>query len=353
MAINCASRGIPVLYSDRNLSSALFCDFAPSMASKDPVSESPRAENPIRLLTGSEARGVMMEIREAVHSADPSVVKACLSRYEGVALAMAWPIGTSVLLDQDIAGWGEQPDGSSRVLKYFCCDFPMFPVGRVLDVKTEKEVTLLIDMRGRAYVHAGFPDDAVYLLATSSESVLDAGLRYYYPIHCFASPVNIGMVLIRLWMLVRRGGDDDMIARYIIRAHRETTPVAREMASDRQETLRVCSLKCLRWYRAGRCGDRMKEAECPSGDDNMIPLGRVMRTGMRSEFGIPVFLGRTTGRVFAGDLEDGSYVLVADSVAGFAGVGVSRFFENRRYCRRDLPRSVPDCERHPACVNEF
>nr|WEG68887.1 tegument protein UL24 [Mastomys natalensis cytomegalovirus 1]WEG71115.1 tegument protein UL24 [Mastomys natalensis cytomegalovirus 1] len=323
------------------------------MASKESARESPRVESPIRMLAGSEARGVMMEVREAAHSADPSIVRACLAKHEGVALAMSWPIGTSVLLEQDIGGWEEQPDGSSKVLKYFCCDFPIFPVGRVLDVKTERDVTLLIDMRGRAYVHAGFPDDAVYLLATSSELVLDTGLRYYYPMHCFASPVDIGMVLIRLWMLIRRGADDDMIARYIIRAHRETTPVAREMISGCQETLRVCSLKCLRWYRAGRCGDRMKEAECPSGDDNMIPLGRVMRTGMRNEFGIPVFLGRATGRVFAGDLDDGSYVLVADSVAGFAGVGVSRFFENRRYCRRDLPRSVPDCERHPACVNEF
>ncbi|AAF99121.1 pR24 [rat cytomegalovirus strain Maastricht] len=290
-------------------------------------------------------------------------VRALIARHAGRLVPLPWPEGAGVLVDPSVAGWEVRPGVRNRLLQHCCCDVLVYVVGRGAGLPAGFELDVLMDVFGRYYAYRGGADDALYLLSTSAEDFAAVGYRFLYPLHCRAGLGEVGIVLGRLWLLVRQGADADAVARFVVRGHGESVGVARRLPGVR-EVLRLCSLGCLRWSARrdahARGGGGLLRAPVPDGDDAVVPLGRVRR-GCWPAFGTPVFVGVPTGRVFAGDVCDGSYVLVADSLPGFSGIGVSRFFENRRFARRDLGAPPEDeeerrrsgRERRPPCLADL
>lgn len=269
-------------------------------------------------------------------------VRELIARHAGEVVPLPWPENAALLVDPSVDGWEVRPGVRNRILEHCCCDLLVYVVGRGTGLPDGFDVVVLMDIFGRYYAYRGGSDDALYLLSTSAEAFVSAGYRFLYPLHCLAGFADVGIVLGRLWLLIRQGGDAETVARFVVRGHGENVGVARRLPGVR-EVLRLCSLGCLRWSRCDGSGSgtvrKLAHAPVPEGDDAIVPLGRVRRGCWPAE-GTPVFVGVPTGRIFAGDIRGGCYVLVADSVPGFSGVGISRFFENRRFARRELDSSL-------------
>ncbi|AWV68448.1 M24 protein [Murid betaherpesvirus 1] len=273
--------------------------------------------------------------------------------FAGGNLRMAWPAGAVITFVPDIQGWEPQSGRRNRVLRYFCCDVFVYPIGYASGLKVADDTLVLVDVFGRFYCYRGPPDDAIYYLAASPEQFSVIGFRYFYPIHCTAGPIEIGLLLSRLWMMIRRGADADAVCRFVVRAHGETVVVARRLVG-RREVLRVCSLGCSRWRKRDSSGRLHGYVPCPPplGEYSTVPLGRVKK-GLPQDPGIAVFVGLPSGRVYARQAGDSSYYLVADSIPGFVGIGATRYFENRRFGLISERDSGRNCERPPPRLSEF
>ncbi|AFX83344.1 B24 [Murid betaherpesvirus 8] len=302
----------------------------------------------------SEKERLIVDVlRDIANAATKSTehIKRKVLELAGTVHRIPWPAGATLTIVPHIEGWENKPGYRSRILMYSCCEVNVYPIGYVKGIRNAGDLVFLVDVLGRFYCYSDPPDDAVYLLSGSAEEFFVLGFRYFYPIHCTAGPIDVGMVLSRLWVTIRHGGDSQTIFRFVVRGHGETVSVGRRMLGSR-EKLRICSLGCLRWHRKGGDGRKLMDAPCPSCEDAIVPLGRV-RHRPDDKFGVPVFVGVPTGRVYAGDLELGVYVLVAKSVPGFACLGLSRFFTNKRFGRREGNERKEPPEKCPPCLAEL
>lgn len=302
--------------------------------------------------TGTElmAVEVLKEFSNAT-SKIHSRVKECVDKYAGTVLKMIWPAGSTIVIDPNIDEWEKTSDGRSRILQYCCCDIFAHPIGRAHGVYPNVELIVLIDIFGSFYVYSPPPDDAVYMLNVTPEGFAAMGFKYYYPIHSLATPVETGMVLTRLWGLIKRNVDVNTIHQFIIRGHGEKTAVARAIIGTK-ETLRICSLGCMQWAKNASGSRHPNTAQRPHSEVAIVPLGKVKQK-YGSDFGIPVYMGLTTGKVYGLNIDRTCYLLVAHSLPAFARLGLAQYLENRRYGRRDVPDAMGIFERPPACPSEF
>nr|WEG69715.1 tegument protein UL24 [Mastomys natalensis cytomegalovirus 3]WEG69855.1 tegument protein UL24 [Mastomys natalensis cytomegalovirus 3]WEG69995.1 tegument protein UL24 [Mastomys natalensis cytomegalovirus 3]WEG70135.1 tegument protein UL24 [Mastomys natalensis cytomegalovirus 3]WEG70275.1 tegument protein UL24 [Mastomys natalensis cytomegalovirus 3] len=293
---------------------------------------------------------VLREISDAA-SRGTLEVENKIAGLTGTVIKLAWPAGATITVISGIRGW--EPSrvvGCSRILRYCCCELFIYPVGRARGLRSLEEALILVDIFGRFHAYREPPDDAVYFLAESAEEFAALGFRYLYPIHCAAGPIEVGMVLSRLWIMLRHGATVGAVSRFVIRAHGETVVVGRQMPGSR-ELLRVCSLGCLRWGRRGSAPPIRELPRCPAGEKAVAPLGRVKR-GFDRDFGVPVFIGIPTGAVYALAHDGSAFFLIAGSVPGFAGLGMSRYEHNRRFGRRALRDCGLCSDKAPTCLAE-
>lgn len=281
-----------------------------------------------------------------------------LKDVDGHLLELPWPHGNGLMIVRTKKEW--RPAGSSDTAAWFrryCCCGNVQPeiIGSVVcDAPGGKRETVkvFVDQFGRFYAYRDPPDDALYLLALTPEDLAVLGLRHLYPLHCCSEPYRVGTLLWRLWELIRGGAGVEVVKKFIVREYGETVEVARGVIGGR-ERLRFCELGCLRWERRKKKAARMlRRAEKPPLEENIVSLGRVLRV-RDVDVGVPVYVGVPSGRVYAGDMDVGRRFLVADSIPGFSGLGVSRLHDNRRYGRRDLEERKLRQEREPSCLMEM